>query len=90
MWPECPQCDGRELHIVPSDHGVCSQTGYRDASERWECRTCGATSDEDELVMGSREASIEKRSIEVALDSVADVRGAGWVTEGYVLGTRGW
>lgn len=88
MWPECQQCDSRDLRILPSDNGVCSQTGYRDASERWECRTCGAISDEDELVTWGRKASEGKRSIEAALDGVVDVRGAGWVTERYALGAR--
>lgn len=49
MWHECPQYDSRDLRIIPYDHGMCSQTGYRDAGERWECRTCGAIGDGDEL-----------------------------------------
>ena len=88
MWPECPQCDRHELHIIPSDFGVCSQTGYRDAGERWECRTCGAISDEDELRTRGREASVEKRSIEAAIYGFVDFRGADWVTERYALGVR--
>ena len=43
--PHCPQCGGQDLRIVPYDYGTCSQTGYRDAGERWECRTCGAIGD---------------------------------------------
>ena len=47
--PNCPQCGSQDLRIVPYDYGTCSQTGYRDAGERWECRTCGAVGDGDEL-----------------------------------------
>jgi len=49
VWPDCPQCSGQDLRIVPYDYGTCSQTGYRDAGERWECRTCGAIGDGDGL-----------------------------------------
>ena len=49
MWPNCPQCGGQDLRIAPFDYGTCSQTGYRDAGERWECRRCGAVGDGEEL-----------------------------------------
>ncbi|SPF37309.1 hypothetical protein SBA4_20032 [Candidatus Sulfopaludibacter sp. SbA4] len=49
MWPTCPQCDGQDLRIFPYDYGTCSQTGYRDAGVRWQCRTCGAVGDAEEL-----------------------------------------
>lgn len=52
VWrPDCPQCGDQDLRMFPYDIGTCSQTGYHDAGERWECRTCGAVSDGEELEM---------------------------------------
>ena len=48
-WINCPQCGSHDLRIVPYDYGMCSQTGYNDAGERWECKSCGSTGYEEEL-----------------------------------------
>jgi hypothetical protein len=44
----CPECGG-ELAITPYDFGVCRETGYHDAGERFVCRDCGAEGDASEL-----------------------------------------
>jgi ribosomal protein L37AE/L43A len=77
MWPECPQCDSQNLRIIRYDYGTCSQAGYRDAGERWECRTCGAIGDGDELGTQS-EVSVDKRSIKAAINGRAGVPGPAW------------
>ncbi len=46
----CPECCGSNVRVVPYDFGVCRETGYRDAGERFECRSCGAAGDSDELL----------------------------------------
>ena len=49
MWPHCPQCGGQDLRIFPYDFGTSSETGYRDAGVRWQCHSCGAIGDAEEL-----------------------------------------
>ena len=46
----CPQC-GSSVRIERFDFGVCSETGYQDAGESFECHKCGATGDADELTV---------------------------------------
>ena len=41
----CPECGSNEVTVNAFDFGVCSQTGYRDAGERFRCRVCGASGD---------------------------------------------
>ena len=48
----CPECGSVEVAIEDYDFGVCPQTGYHDAGERFRCRACGATGDADDLVAG--------------------------------------
>jgi hypothetical protein len=45
----CPECGNNHISIEGFDFGICSQTGYHDAGERFHCGTCGATGDADEL-----------------------------------------
>jgi hypothetical protein len=47
--PECPQCGASRLEIIEYDFGVCRETGYHDAGERFTCRACGATGDVEEI-----------------------------------------
>jgi transposase len=46
----CPECLRDNVETWDYDFGTCSQTGYRDAGRRFECRDCGATGDADDLV----------------------------------------
>jgi hypothetical protein len=46
----CPECLSDAVVIHEYDFGVCQQTGYRDAGERFRCRACGATGDVGDLV----------------------------------------
>jgi rubredoxin len=46
----CPECGGGDVAINPYDFGICQETGYRDAGERFVCRGCGAAGDASELV----------------------------------------
>lgn len=45
----CPECGSEQVTVSKYDFGVCSQTGYHDAGERFHCHACGATGDADEL-----------------------------------------
>ncbi|MCL4395325.1 MAG: hypothetical protein M1482_11085 [Chloroflexi bacterium] len=45
----CPECGSDHISIEEFDFGICSQTGYHDAGERFHCGACGATGDADEL-----------------------------------------
>ena len=51
----CPECGSTQVTIDAFDFGICSQTGYRDAGERFHCRECGAQGDADDV----REAPIQ-------------------------------
>ena len=46
----CPECGGDRIRLVEFDFGTCSQTGYHDCGESFQCLECGATGDPDELV----------------------------------------
>lgn len=46
----CPECLSDEVTIHEYDFGICRQTGYHDAGERFRCRICGATGDAEDLV----------------------------------------
>lgn len=45
----CPECGSDHISIEEYDFGVCSQTGYHDAGERFRCGACGANGDADDL-----------------------------------------
>jgi rubredoxin len=45
----CPECGSDEVTVQEYDFGICRETGYHDAGERFRCRACGATGDTDEL-----------------------------------------
>ena len=38
----CPECGSNHVVINQYDHGVCPETGYHDAGERFRCLDCGA------------------------------------------------
>lgn len=46
----CPECLSTNVDVREYDFGMCPQTGYRDAGERFRCLACGATGDADDLV----------------------------------------
>lgn len=46
----CPECAGTDLRGVRYDFGTDPETGYREAGERFACRTCGATGDVSEVI----------------------------------------
>jgi hypothetical protein len=53
----CPECGSDDLRIDEYDFGVCRETGYRDAGERFECRPCGGTGDVSEIVDATSHSS---------------------------------
>ena len=46
----CPECLSGDVEIREYDFGICWQTGYHDAGERFRCRACRATGDAADLV----------------------------------------
>lgn len=46
----CPECLSTDVDVREYDLGVCRQTGYHDAGERFRCLACGATGDAADLV----------------------------------------
>ncbi len=46
----CPECLSEDVDVSEYDFGICPQTGYHDAGERFRCRACGATGDAEDLV----------------------------------------
>ena len=50
----CPECGSSDVAVMEYDYGVCSETGYHDAGERFRCRACGATGGVDDLVTVGR------------------------------------
>lgn len=46
----CPECLSNDVTIGEYDFGICRQTGYHDAGERYRCSACGATGDVADLV----------------------------------------
>lgn len=47
----CPKCLGKHIEVREFNFGVCPETGYHDAGERFRCLDCGATGDADDLVV---------------------------------------
>ena len=45
----CPECLSDDVEVKAFDFGICPQTGYRDAGERFHCRECGAQGDADDM-----------------------------------------
>jgi len=46
----CPERGSDQVTFDAFDFGLCPQTGYHDAGERFRCRTCGATGDAADAV----------------------------------------
>jgi hypothetical protein len=46
----CPECLSDDIDVSEFDFGICPQTGYHDAGERFRCLACGATGDAADLV----------------------------------------
>ena len=51
----CPQCGAQEMIMRVYDYGTCSETGYHDAGEEWQCLQCGSISDEREMEKANHE-----------------------------------
>jgi rubredoxin len=45
----CPECLSDDVEVKAFDFGICPETGYRDAGERFHCRECGAQGDADDV-----------------------------------------
>lgn len=45
----CPQCLSEEITVTEYDFGVCPETGYHNAGERFRCGACGAQGGADDL-----------------------------------------
>lgn len=45
----CPECLSDDIEVREYDFGICRETGYHDAGERFWCRACGATGDAEDL-----------------------------------------
>ncbi len=45
----CPECGSDEVTAEEYDFGICRETGYHDAGERFRCRDCGAAGDAEDL-----------------------------------------
>ena len=45
----CPECGSNQVIPEAFDFGICSQTGYRDAGERFRCLACGAQGDAEDM-----------------------------------------
>lgn len=45
----CPECGSDEVTVEEYDFGICRETGYHDAGERFRCLACGADGDADDL-----------------------------------------
>jgi rubredoxin len=46
----CPECGSDNIGVEPYDFGICRETGYHDAGERFVCRNCGATGDASDII----------------------------------------
>ena len=57
----CPECLSDDIEVHEHDFGICPETGYHDAGERFRCRACGATGDADDL--GPRETPCNSISV---------------------------
>lgn len=60
----CPDCLSDDVEVRAYDLGICPQTGYHDAGERFRCRACGATGDADDLAPPKASNSISVGSSE--------------------------
>ena len=49
----CPECGSGEVTVQEYDFGICRETGYHDAGERFRCRVCGAAGDAEDLGPGN-------------------------------------
>jgi len=46
----CPECLSDDVAVREYDFGICRETGYHDAGERFRCRACGAEGNAEDLV----------------------------------------
>ncbi len=46
----CPECLSDDVEVCAYDFGICRETGYHDAGDRFRCRACGATGNAVDLV----------------------------------------
>ena len=69
----CPACLSDEAIVHEYDFGICPETGYHDAGERFRCRVCGATGDDDGLV------PIKTAGNSISVGSSERPRGGGWL-----------
>jgi hypothetical protein len=46
----CPECLSDHVEIREYDYGICRETGYHDAGERFRCTSCGVSGDAEDLV----------------------------------------
>ena len=65
----CPECGSYLIRLVQFNFGICSQTGYHDCGEYYECRECGAAGEPNDLVVGNRftwkrNAAVTSRPVE--------------------------
>ena len=68
----CPECLSDNVDVHEYDFGICRETGYHDAGERFRCRACGATGDADDLVPG------EPTGNSISVGSSVTAGGGGW------------
>lgn len=45
----CPECGSDNVRIAHFDFGRCTETGYHDAGDRYQCFECGAYGYESDL-----------------------------------------
>lgn len=57
----CPECLSDDVEVTEFDFGICPQTGYHDAGERFHCRACEAAGDVDDLLGAQRENLVPSR-----------------------------
>ena len=44
----CPECSSNNITVEPYNYGICRETGYHDAGERYACHDCGGSGDADD------------------------------------------
>ena len=80
----CPECLGEHVEVREFDFGVCPETGYHDAGERFHCLDCGATGDADDLVTkvgnDSDTCSAATAGVEVVASAVVGSLVSRWLT----------
>ena len=62
----CLECLSDEVTVQEYAFGICPQTGYHHAGERFRCLACGATGDAGDLVAAEACNSISVGSSEPA------------------------